>query len=158
VQVAYAVNDVHTAAEEWTGRFGVGPFVIREHIELESVRIEGRSGSFDHSSAYGQWGDVMLELVQQHTTQGGALHGGAPHVGATRGLHHMAFFVDDMAGVAANLTKAGIPELLHAQVAGSTTEFAFHDARETLGHLIEIYEPTERLRSFYEYVRSLSLQ
>jgi catechol 2,3-dioxygenase-like lactoylglutathione lyase family enzyme len=148
VQVAYAVNDVHAAAEEWTGRFGVGPFVIREHIELESVRIEGRSGSFDHSSAYGQWGDVMLELVQQHT----------PPVGVAVGFHHVAFFVDNITTAAAKLTTAGIPELLHAKVAGSTTAFAFHDARKTLGHLIEIYEPTERLRSFYEYVRSLSLQ
>ena len=35
------------------------------------------------------------------------------------------------------------------------TEFAFHDARATLGHLIEIYEPSPPLRDFYAHVRGL---
>ena len=147
VQIAYAVDDVEAAASLWRERFGAGPFVIRSHIELDSVRIAGESTTFDHSSAYGQWGDVMVELVQQHT----------PSIGAARGLHHCAYFVEDVEAAQLALTEVGYPELLFANVAGSSTAFAFHDARPTLGHLIEIYEGTPRLREFYAYIRSLAL-
>jgi Glyoxalase/Bleomycin resistance protein/Dioxygenase superfamily len=121
--------------------------VIRRNIGLESVRIAGAPGTFDHSSAYGQWGEVMVELVQQHT---------AP-IGAPTGIHHCAYFVDDLDVAQRSLVDAGFPELLWAQVAGSSTAFAFHDARPTLGHLIEVYVKTPRLHEFYVYIRSLSL-
>jgi hypothetical protein len=35
-------------------------------------------------------------------------------------------------------------------------EFVFCDARHDLGHFIEMYEPSDRLLSFYDYVRQLS--
>ena len=146
MQIAYAVADVHAAVEHWQHQYGAGPFVVREHIQLDSVRIERRAGVFDHSSAYGQWGDVMVELVQQHT---------AP-VGQPVGLHHMAFFVDDLQAAQERLIAAGLAELLFARVAGGTTAFAFHDARHELGHLVEIYEGTPRLREFYAHIRSLA--
>jgi Glyoxalase/Bleomycin resistance protein/Dioxygenase superfamily len=146
VQIAYSVVDVDEAAAMWQSRFGAGPFVIRRRIELANVRIAGSPGSFDHSSAYGQWGDVMVELVQQHTTA----------IGAPVGIHHCAYFVEDLDAAQSALVDAGFPELLWAQVAGSSTAFAFHDARPTLGHLIEIYVGTLRLREFYAHIRSLA--
>jgi catechol 2,3-dioxygenase-like lactoylglutathione lyase family enzyme len=139
VQVAYSVSNVHDAAVSWTLRFGAGPFIIREHIELRIARVNGSNGVFDHSSAYGQWGDVMVELVQQHT----------PPLGAEVGLHHCAYFVDDLGATQRRLTEAGFPEVLYAEVSPTGTAFAFHDARTELGHLIEIYEGAPGLRSFY---------
>ncbi len=47
-------------------QFGAGPFFVRQHIALLDVVIRGRPGTFDHSSAYGQWGHVMVELVEDH--------------------------------------------------------------------------------------------
>jgi hypothetical protein len=147
VQIAYCVADVEEAAVMWQSQFGAGPFVIRRHIELENVRIAGAPGTFDHSSAYGQWGEIMVELVQQHT----------PVIGAPMGIHHCAYFVDDLETAQLTLVDAGFPELLWAQVAGSSTAFAYHDAHPTLGHLIEVYVGTPRLREFYAHIRSLSL-
>lgn len=147
VQIAYAVDDVEAAASLWQERFGAGPFVTRHHIELEQVQINGQPGAFDHSSAYGQWGDVMVELVQQHT----------PPVGSARGLHHCAYFVADVGTAQRSLEAAGYPEVLRATVLGSPTAFAFHDATATLGHLVEIYEATPRLRKFYAHIRSLAV-
>jgi hypothetical protein len=145
VQVAYAVADVHAAASSWTTSLGAGPFVISEHIALASARVNGAAGVFDHSSAYGQWGEVMVELVHEHS----------PPIGAAVGLHHMAFFVDSLAATSAALVAHGWPEVLHAATASGQT-FAMHDARATLGHLVEIYEPNERLVGFYAHVRSLA--
>jgi Glyoxalase/Bleomycin resistance protein/Dioxygenase superfamily len=148
VQIAYAVSDVHLAAARWRDGHGAGPFVISEHIALQTARVRGVDGpgsAFDHSSAYGQWGEIMVELVHEHT----------PPLGPTSGLHHMAFFVDSVEETAAALIEAGMPEVLRASTA-SGMAFAFHDARAELGHFIEIYEPNERLLGFYAHVRSLA--
>jgi Glyoxalase/Bleomycin resistance protein/Dioxygenase superfamily len=148
MQIAYAVSDVHAAAASWHERQGAGPFVISEHIALASTRIRGVDGpgsAFDHSSAYGQWGELMVELVHEHT----------PPLAVTSGLHHMAFFVDSIEETANALTLRGWPEILRASTA-SGMAFAFHDARAELGHFIEIYEPNDRLLGFYAHVRSLA--
>jgi hypothetical protein len=144
VQIAYAVDDVDRAATSWAAR-GVGPFFVREHIEVTNVRIGGRASSFDHSSAYGQWGDLMIELIHQHDG------GDDPVVGAA-GIHHVAHFVDDFASAAADLTDRGHREILYAETT-TGMPFAFHDGGLERGHLIEIYERTAPLARFYEMVR-----
>jgi catechol 2,3-dioxygenase-like lactoylglutathione lyase family enzyme len=149
VQLAYAVPDVHAGAARWQASFGAGPFVINEHIALASARVRGEEkgpSGFDHSSAYGQWGEVMVELVHEHT---------AP-IGARVGLHHLAFFVDDIAATSHALTSAGWPEALWATT-GTGTAFAMHDARSDLGHLIELYEPSPGLLAFYARIRTLAV-
>ena len=149
VQVAYAVTDVRAAATWWAEKFGAGPFFVIEHIELNDVRYHGTPSTFDHSSAYGQWGDIMVELVCDHTIGQSPV---ADVVGAGgQGLHHMAYFVKDLASAQVGLVSAGWPEALHASTA-SGLAFAFHDATETLGHMIEVYEPVDALVAFYRRV------
>jgi catechol 2,3-dioxygenase-like lactoylglutathione lyase family enzyme len=151
VQVAYAVHDVREAATYWAASFGAGPFVVVDHISLSEVRYRGRPGVFDHSSAFGQWGNLMVELVCDHN---GTL-GNSPVADVVGidgvGLHHLAYFVDDFAAAQLELASAGFPELLSAQT-NSGQSFAFHDARDLLGHLVEIYEPTAGLVAFYRQV------
>ncbi len=150
VQIAYAVNDLDAAAAEWTERFGAGPFFISEHIDVLDVRYRGAHGSFDHSSAYGQWGDVMVELVKDHTVGPSPV---ADVVGpGGSGLHHLAYFVTDLASAQSALTDLGWPEALWA-LTPSGVAFAFHDATASLGHMIEVYEGTPALRGFYAMVR-----
>ena len=148
VQVAYATDDVHAAALRWAAR-GIGPFFVIEHIALTDVEIDAQPSTFDHSSAYGQWGSVMVELVQQH-------HPGPDPVVGTSGIHHIASFVDDFDTASAALSADGFPRRLMATTSGGQA-FAFHDARSTMGHLLEIYEQTERLAAFYAMVRDASI-
>ncbi len=140
VQVAYGVPDIEVAARGWVDRLGAGPFFVRHHISVTDVLIDGLPGAFDHSSAYGQWGSVMVELVAVHDPPGLA----------TVGLHHQAFFVQSFDAATADLAKRGWSCALSA--AAGATRFAFHDARAELGHLIEIYEPSDGLVGFYEMV------
>jgi hypothetical protein len=148
VQLAYAVDDVSEAAARWVAD-GVGPFFVRAHIPVRNARLRGTPAAFDHSSAYAQWGSVMVELIHQHG-------GGDDPIVRTSGLHHVAFFVDDFAVASAALVDAGIPEAMYAETSDGT-QFAFHDARAERGHYVEIYERTERLRRFYEMVREVSI-
>jgi Glyoxalase/Bleomycin resistance protein/Dioxygenase superfamily len=148
VQIAYAVDDVVTAAQQWSSR-GVGPFFVREHIDVHNVRVRGRPATFDHSSAYGQWGALMVELIHQHDA-------GADAVVGHSGIHHVAFFVEHFGIAAASLRADGCDEVLYAETA-TGMPFAFHDARADRGHLIEIYERTAPLDRFYRMVRDASI-
>lgn len=147
VQIAYAVDDVVAAAHRWVAR-GVGPFFVIEHIAVHEVRVHGAPSTFDHSSAYAQWGPLMVELICQH-------HGGAEPIVGSSGVHHIAHFVDDLAAASTALTAQGMPEAMYAQTAAGMP-FVFHDARAERGHYIEIYERTERLGRFYDLVRSVA--
>ena len=149
VQIAYAVTDLDAAARQWTERFGAGPFFVSEHIAVSDVRYRSGSGSFDHSSAYGQWGEVMVELVKDHTV-GPSPVADVVGPGGT-GLHHLAYFVDDLATAQSALVGFGWPEALWARTP-SGVAFAFHDAVGTHGHMIELYEGTPALRGFYAMV------
>jgi hypothetical protein len=131
----------------WVAR-GVGPFFVREHIELTEVHVRGREATFDHSSAFAQWGEAMIELIHQHD-------GGDHPVVGTRGVHHMAHFVDDFDAASAALAAAGHDPVLAARTT-TGMPFAFHDGLDR-GHLIEIYEPVAPLVRFYEMVRAASM-
>lgn len=148
VQIAYAVDDVDASAGAWA-QLGVGPFFVRRHIEVRRVRVDGRPGTFDHSSAYGQWGSVMVELIQQHP-------GDAEPIVGRSGIHHVAHIVERFDVAADALRAAGRSEVLYAET-HTGMPFAFHDARADRGHLIEIYEGTSGLLGFYAMVREASI-
>ena len=143
VQLAYAVDDVVAAARRWSAR-GVGPFFVIEHIAVHHARVNGTASTFDHSSAYAQWGPLMVELICQHDD-------GAERIVESSGLHHVASFVDDFASASARLRAAGHAEVFYGET-GAGMPFAFHDALAERGHLIEIYERTDRLGRFYDMV------
>lgn len=144
VQIAYGVDDVRKAAHQWA-QLGAGPFFVRDHIEVSAARIFGAAGEFDHSSAYGQWGPLMVELISVHNQA--SLH--------NSGIHHVAYFVDSFKSATEELRGSGWEEALYGR-AGSV-DFAFHDARADLGHFVEIYEGGAPLRKFYEMVRQSSV-
>lgn len=147
MQIAYAVRDVVDAARRFAESTGAGPFFVNPHIAVSSARIHGLPATFDHSSAYGQWGDVMVELVEEHSP---------PIVEPGSGIHHLAFLVDDLAKAVESCARLGWPEALWAETAGGLA-FAFCDARHDLGHLVELYHPAERLVAFYAMVATASV-
>lgn len=148
MQVAYHVVDVRSAAISWARERGAGPFVLAEHIPVSDVTYRGEPASFDHTSAYGQWGSVMVELVQQHDDVRSAVR---DMFRATEtGLHHVACFADDFDRASRNLVARGWEPATIA-TAGDL-RFGFFDARQELGHMLEIYPRTAGLQAFYDAV------
>ena len=151
VQVAYFVEDIRAQAEIMARTFGAGPFHVVENIELAWGEHRGERCDFVHSSAYGQWGDVMMELVQQESD------GPSPfrdlYAPGESGLHHVATMVDDLPTAYAHFDAAGIP-LATRSMTKTGTEFSFLDATQQMGHFIEVYERSEGLLGFYEFIRS----
>jgi hypothetical protein len=145
VQIAYLVDDVRAAANHWAAIYGAGPFFVLDHIAVSDVLFEGKPSEFDHSSAYGQWGEIMVEFVCEHTN----LFRGRS------GIHHLAYFVEDFDEASLWCSRQGFPQALFARTA-TEMPFAFHDATVTLGHYIEIYERQPRIDAFYAMVAAAS--
>ncbi|MGK2908271.1 MAG: VOC family protein [Sphingobium sp.] len=150
-QIAYFVPDVKAAAMAHVSAFGSGPYYLSEHIPLSLCRHRGQPAELDHSSAYGQWGEVMVEFVQQNDGGPSVFHDLYPDGG--QGMHHVALIVDDMQAEMARFEAAGHTTALYAEV-HSGAGFAMMDCVATLGHFVELYEPTPVLLGVYDLVRS----
>jgi Glyoxalase/Bleomycin resistance protein/Dioxygenase superfamily len=149
VQLAYFVTDVRAAARRMAATLGAGPFFVLDKIKLDSCDLRGKPGDFVHTSAYGQWGEMMMELVQQDSD------GPSPfrdlYAPGEEGIHHVACFVDSTQDAIDDYARAGFTLASRATTMGS--EFAFVDTSKVLGHMIEIYVGDARLRGFYDFVR-----
>ncbi|MBA58190.1 MAG: hypothetical protein CMQ40_03355 [Gammaproteobacteria bacterium] len=136
-------------------QFGAGPFVISEHIELAEGEHRGAKTQFVHSSAYGQWGSVMVELVKQEDSsiQTPFREMFAAH---EEGLHHTAIIVEDFRQAVEHFKSIGMTLTTRCITAHGGVEFGFIDATRTLGHMIEIYESSPKLTAFYDLIKTLA--
>jgi catechol 2,3-dioxygenase-like lactoylglutathione lyase family enzyme len=150
-QVAYFCADVREAALAHHGRFGSGPYFVGDHIPLRGSVHRGVERPFDHSSAYGQWGEVMIEFVQQNNSGPSAMHDLYPEGSGRWGLHHTALFVDDVDGEVRRLTEAGYPLAQRSEMTDGFV-FAFVDTSAAYGHMLELYAPGPTLIDFYAMV------
>jgi catechol 2,3-dioxygenase-like lactoylglutathione lyase family enzyme len=148
VQVAYMVDDAARAAQEFSERTGAGPFFVRHNPVTGARGPNGSVGTFDHSSAYGQWGRIQVELVQTHTAEPIEF---AETTLTRNSIHHVALMVASFDDQQQKYADMGWPALLTATTRNGNN-FAFHDARPQLGHLVEIYEPRPTILQLYRRV------
>jgi catechol 2,3-dioxygenase-like lactoylglutathione lyase family enzyme len=153
VQLAFCVSNARTAALAWVNTTGAGPFFLRPHIAVTDVRYRGRPSTFDHTSAYGQWGGVMVELVESHNTEPNILSElgtGSGDAEVSPRLHHVACLVDDFDEVLSRAAQHGIEIAFTAKA--RTTPFAFLDTQRLVGCFLEIYPKTNSVADFYATV------
>ena len=151
VQVAYHVADPEQAAVDFARRFGWGPFFLMEHIPLASCVYRGQPSVFDHTSAYGQAGSMMVELIHGHGDAPSVLNEAfAPDA---FGLHHMAIFEEDLEGALSSWEARGAQVAMRASTT-TGVDFAMVDTRAQYGHYLEIYPPVKALAKFYAYVKA----
>jgi catechol 2,3-dioxygenase-like lactoylglutathione lyase family enzyme len=147
--VGYVVDDIPRAVEWAVSTLGAGPFFLIEHLEFDEVTYRGEPARYDHSSAFGQWGELKLELTRVHSASPGLaelLAGPTPRPG------HVAWLADDLDAETDRLTAAGLP-LFHTGRAGPVRAHWF-DARARLGHHIEVLQRAPELLGFYELLRT----
>jgi len=153
VQIAFTVPDLEAACREWAERVGAGPFLIRQHMSVAATH-DGQPAIYDHSAAFGQWGPLMLELVELHECSPAPLNDAFRH-SAPNAVNHYAYFVEDLEASSAALQKQGFP-LIMELVSSSGMQVHFLDGRSTIGGHIEIYEGNEHIRAHYAKVAELA--
>ncbi len=153
VQIAYRVDDLEAACHEWAQRVGAGPFLVRRHLPVVATH-NGEPAVYDHSAAFGQWGPVMLEIIQLHECEPASMREVLEHEVPGQ-VNHFACFVDDLEAASAALVEQGMP-LTMSLTSSSGMEVRFHDARHVVGGILELYVGTEHLRGFYDKVAALA--
>ncbi|MEP1593374.1 MAG: VOC family protein [Halieaceae bacterium] len=149
MQNAYVVNDVAVAAERMVELMGAGPFFIFEHIPLSECLYRGAASELDHTSAYGQCGNVMMELVQQNNDGPSAFRD--LYKPGEEGLHHMATFSEELDTELSRYADMGFPTATLATTE-TGTRFAYVDTSAVLGHMVELYQEDSGIRDFYAMV------
>ncbi len=150
VQLAYHVPDSGEAALHFARTRGWGPFYLMERIPLEFSRYRGQETPWVHTSAYGQAGDIMVELISQPDDAPSVLR--ERFTREQHGLHHVASFVDHLPTALESERQGGHQIALEARTA-TGVDFAMIDTVATLGHMLELYEPNQALKDFYAFVR-----
>jgi hypothetical protein len=154
-QIAYFVPDIRAAALAHHRDFGSGPFLVAEHIPLRLCTHRGVPAALDHSAAYGQWGAVMVEFIQQNNPGPSAFHDMYPRQSGRGGLHHVAVFTGDLPAAMADYEAAGHTAALYAEMETGFA-FAMMDTSAHYGHMVELYQPEPVLLDFYAMVSAVA--
>jgi catechol 2,3-dioxygenase-like lactoylglutathione lyase family enzyme len=135
MQIAFVPKDFGAALRYWTETMGVGPFYKLSHVALENTKYRGQPSNIDFSMVLGYWGDIQIELIEQHND--------APSIYKSwraegrEGLHHICILVEDMAHARAVCAASGAEVMQEAIVPGGG-EVIYVDAGGGPGGLIEI--------------------
>jgi hypothetical protein len=148
-QIAYFCGDVRRAALDHHRLFGSGPFFVLDRITLARATYRGAENDLVHSSAYGQFGSVMVEFVQQDSE--GASPFREMFAEGETGLHHVALFEDDLEAAVARFASKGHAEAFRGTM-DDGFQFVFIDTLASLGHMVELYRPVPALVGFYDMV------
>ncbi|WP_083988130.1 VOC family protein [Croceicoccus marinus] len=154
-QIAFFVPDAWAAAHAHHAAHGSGPFLLAENIPLAQATYRGQPAHLDHSSAYGQWGDVMVEFVQQNNPGPSVFHDLYPEGSGRFGPHHTAIFVDDADAAADQWAAAGYPSAFRGVMEDGFV-YHFADTTALCGMMTELYAATDQLRSFYDHVAAIA--
>jgi hypothetical protein len=146
--VGYVVEDLRTGVERFARDFGAGPFQVMEHIAFDEVTYEGGPAVYDHSSAFGAWGPIIVELTQVHDAQPAGLRDALTAPGA--GVGHIAFLAGDLAAETARLEALGM-HVFHTGRTGPVS--AAWLSGEPFGHPVEVLQRAPELEAFYASLR-----
>jgi catechol 2,3-dioxygenase-like lactoylglutathione lyase family enzyme len=149
VQIAFVVPDARAAALAHSKRYGSGPFFLVEHYQLSMHRYRGKETPIDVTSAYGQWGTVTAEFIQQHDDRPSAYRD-LVKAGETR-MHHVAVYVDDLKTQMATYEAQGAQAALYAEAIPGLG-YAIMDTSSQLGIMTEFYEEWT-VKPLYDHMR-----
>lgn len=147
--LGYAVSDIEAAVQHWSSTLGAGPFFLVPHIEFEVVTHHGEPAVFEHSAAFGQWGSIVIELMQIENTSPPALTrmlmpGPLPVV------NHVAYLSDTYEQDSADLAAAGYELMMFAK--SGEMEIRWHDTQAALGHTIEIHRDCDFINGAFRRI------
>ncbi|WP_455231123.1 VOC family protein [Geopseudomonas aromaticivorans] len=152
MQLAWVPKDFDAAVRYWTETMGVGPFFHLKHIQTEATHYRGQPVDLDFSVAIAYWGDMQIELIQQHND--------APSIYKTwldagrEGMHHVCLMVDSMAQARATCREAGAEVMQEVWLPGGG-EAIYVDAG---GGLIELIDIPKESYAFFDIMKSAAAQ
>jgi hypothetical protein len=151
VQNCYVVRDLEAACRRLHELYGIGPFVGGSRGELGDHVHRGRPAPpIVVRGVFVQSGDMNIELLELVSTTPSAFHDMYPN--GQQGFHHVALFCADYAAERDAFVAAGCPVASEFTVSFGA-QICYVDARETFGHMIELYPENAIIRGMYRQTR-----
>lgn len=151
MQNGFVVTDLGKAIEHWTRVMHVGPFFLFERIAFAECWYRGRAATdIDLSVAIAYWGDVQIELIQQHNDVP-SIYTDFTSRGLT-GLQHMGVITDSVERDLARLATEGVQPLQHGRTAAGM-RFAYVSTDFHPGGMVELIEAGPKGVAFFEKMR-----
>lgn len=143
VQVCYSTTDIEATALSLAEIDGVGPFFIGQ-FPLSGLHYRGSPVDYGLIKvAFAYHGDMQFELIE--APAGVASCYAEVLDGRREALHHTYLSsTENYDAIIDRHARAGEPLVYHGLAGDDGIRFGFIDARERLGHFIEVLE-TERM-------------
>ena len=151
-QAAWVVNDLEKAIQHWLNT-GVGPFFVVAHSKVERVLYRGAPATLDMSAGLAQAGPMQIELIQQHNAGPSAYRDMFP-VGQ-EGFHHLCMMTNSYDAVLDRYQSQGCVAATEGYF--GDMRFAYVDTRSTLGHMTEVIEDRDSIKSMFKLIADASV-
>jgi hypothetical protein len=153
-QVAYLVNDLDAACQQWSDLYGAGPFAITEHHRADRFEYRGTPVEADVSYAFGYLGDMMIQFIVQHD-DAPSIYRDMYAVGE-EGFHHQGVLVHDFEAEFQRLVDLGFAPACRLYADG--VDAAYFDTRPMTGGFTELHgDPPRILAAFAQWRRNHEL-
>jgi catechol 2,3-dioxygenase-like lactoylglutathione lyase family enzyme len=155
-QSAWVVDDIHEAANLWAEKAGIGPFFVADYQEgaIEGF-YRGKPAPITMKTALAQAGSMQIELIQP-TGDGPSAYRDTVPMGRP-GLHHIALWSNDLNADIALYVKKGFEVAARGGTSG-IAEFAYIDTSAVFGHMIELVEGSDIIRSVFSTVADAAIE
>jgi hypothetical protein len=154
-QSAWVVDDIYEAANLWAEKSGIGPFFVAEYQgdEFEAF-YRGKPARMTMKTALAQAGSMQIELIQPTGDDPSAYRDTVP-IGRP-GFHHIALWSNDVIADIALYAERGFEVAVRASAPG-IAEIAYIDTSAVFGHMIELVEGSDVIRSIFSAVADAAI-
>jgi len=147
-QVAWVVRDLEASVANWLRISGVGPWTCFRNVAMRG-RFRGEPTTVRMHVALGYQDDMEIELIEDLG------HGASPYRAAGAplvGMHHVAWFCDDVGAEVARGQARGLSVCFEA--ANEVTRVAYLEDPREPRLLLEFIEMNPVMRAGYEARRA----
>ncbi|HEX8447872.1 MAG TPA: VOC family protein [Sphingomonas sp.] len=150
MQLAFVPHDFEAAIRFWTETMGAGPFFRLPHIAYRAARYRGETSHVDFSVVLGYWGDMQIELVEQHCDSPSIYRQWLDD--GREGLHHVCVLVDSIAHARTVCAAAGAQVVQEVFMDGA--EAIYVDTGGGPGTMVELLEPSPDFAGLFAMMRA----
>lgn len=119
-QIGYLVSNIEESAGRWQRHFGLGPWTVFRNVSMQGrYRGEPVTVTMDVGLAY--QGSVQIELIQVTNSSPSPYRDAEGR--ALKGMHHIAWVVEDLEQAVVRLQAGGLQVIFEAANAASKVAY-----------------------------------
>jgi hypothetical protein len=148
MQQAWVVNDLEAAARRWSATMGIGPFYLTTFTpdRFQDIIYRGAPGVHEMRTAISYSGDIQIELIERTGKHANCYSDSiAP---GQEGFHHLCLWTTDLEADILGYAAQGLEVATRGRLKRGPA-FAYIDAVESIGCMIELLEFSQKLSEVF---------